>query len=59
MSGTTIPYEYNTLFIDYRAATTICVAVLFPRCYHLRLDGGMDYSGVFRRKEKDAPKRVF
>ena len=33
-----------------RAATTICVAVLLPRCCHLRLDGGMD--GLFKDLEQ-------
>ena len=24
----------------------MCVALLFPRCYNLRLDGGMEFSGI-------------
>ena len=30
----------------------MCVALLFPMWYHLRLDGGMDVSGIIGALEK-------
>ena len=26
----------------------VCVAVLFPRCYYLRVNWGMDFAGMFK-----------